>query len=249
MRSVWLAFAVLIAVPAAARDDDAPERREWSCLGPPPAASLPTRPIPRVEGWAVDRYRALSMELAESHPRVVMLGDSLTQRWTPEVWERWMEPRGAINLGINGDRVEHLAWRIRRGNLPTAAPALYVVMIGTNNVGRGHPLTEIADGLRLLLENVRAIHPRTPILLLALPPRADRADLTLRVQDANRLFIRCAKMPGVIWGDPGAALLDQGRLPRATAPDGLHFSASGYERLTTALIPMIDRIIAPSRDR
>ncbi len=246
MKLTWALIALLLTTPALGRDDDPREPAEWSCLGPPPQQSLPTLPIPRVESWAVERHRTLSAELAAAHPRIVMLGDSLTQRWDPEIWERAMAPRGAFNLGINGDRVEHLAWRIRKGHSPISAPTLYVVMIGTNNVGRGHPLPNIADGLRLLLENLRAIHPRTPILLLALPPRADRPDLTLRVQDANRLFVRCAKIPGVTWGDPGAALLDHGKLSRAMAPDGLHFSAAGYERLTAALTPMIDRIAGPA---
>jgi lysophospholipase L1-like esterase len=254
MKIIWALVALFLsalslAAPAIAAEDGPHQPREWSCLGPPPAQSLPTRPIPRVESWAVERYRTLTTELVGANPRVVILGDSLTQRWDPEVWDRAMAPRGAVNLGINGDRVEHLAWRIRKGNLPASPPALYVVLIGTNNVGRGHPLPDIADGMRLLLENLRAIHPTTPILLLALPPRADRPDLTIRVQDANRFFRHCAKMPGVAWGDPGAALLDNGKLSRAVAPDGLHFSALGYERLTAALVPMIDRILEPQRGR
>lgn len=249
MKIIWALLALLLSSPGLAREDGPHQPRDWSCVGAPPPQSLPTRPIPRVEAWAVERYRALTQAMAGAQPRVVLLGDSLTQRWDPEVWERAMAPRGAINMGINGDRVEHLAWRIRRGNLPAEPPALYVVLIGTNNVGRGHPLPDIADGMRLLLESLRAIHPTTPILLLALPPRADRPDLTIRVQDANRFFQHCAQMPGVTWGDPGAALLDNGKLSRAVAPDGLHFSALGYERLTAALVPMIDRIVETRRGR
>ena len=253
MKVVWVALTLLMAVPAAAAEEGPSPARDWSCQGPPPALSLPTRPIPRVESWAIERYRMLSNDLSQAAPRIVMLGDSLIQRWDLDVWERSMAPRAAFNLGINGDRIEHLTWRLRKGHIPASPPDLYVVMIGTNNVGRGHPLPDIADGLRLLLETLRTLHPKTPILLLALPPRADRPDLTLRVQDANRLFIRCAQLPGVTWGDPGAALLDNGRLTRAMAPDGLHFSAAGYERLTAALLPLIDRAtrgpIAPTLPR
>jgi lysophospholipase L1-like esterase len=169
-----------------------------------------------------------------------MFGDSLTQRWDQEVWDKTLAPRGAFNLGVNGDRTEHLLWRLRNGHMPSRAPERHVVMIGTNNIGRGHPLVDVAEGVRAIIETLRAAHPATPVLVITPPPRADRPDLTRRVAELAAMLPACDDGDLVRVRDLGAALLDHGRLTRESAPDGLHFSASGYRRLSAALLPALD---------
>ena len=38
-----------------------------------------------------------------------------------------------MNLGIGGDRTQHVLWRLDNGNIDGIKPKLAVLMIGTNN--------------------------------------------------------------------------------------------------------------------
>ena len=69
---------------------------------------------------------------------VIFIGDSITQGWEGEgkdVWTRYYAPRNAVNLGIGGDRTQHVIWRIENGELDGLSPKALVLMIGTNNSG------------------------------------------------------------------------------------------------------------------
>ena len=46
---------------------------------------------------------------------VVFLGDSLTQLWDQETWQRYLTGFPALNAGVGGDRTDHLLWRLEKG--------------------------------------------------------------------------------------------------------------------------------------
>lgn len=62
---------------------------------------------------------------------------------------RWGGP--PLLLGIGGDETQHLLWRMLNGELPTSLTknerALFLLHIGTNNLGWGLTPTETADGV------------------------------------------------------------------------------------------------------
>ncbi|MFO1057638.1 MAG: GDSL-type esterase/lipase family protein [Dongiaceae bacterium] len=218
---------------------------DWQCQGPPVARQITTEPVARKEGWWRARLAETNLRLAAERFDIAFLGDSLTQRWDEAAWRNLVGGRSAVNLGFNGDRTETLLWRLDHGELQGHLPRAFVLLIGTNNLGRHHAPLAVADGIRAIIDRLRAAAPRAPILLVAIPPRGAGADAPFRrpIDTTNRLIARCAERPGVLYVDPGPVLLDaQGRLTAAVAPDQLHFSALGYQRLAELLGPALARL-------
>ena len=60
------------------------------------------------------------------------------------MWNELFTPLGGINLGIGGDKVENILWRIEDANLPSTLQYFFV-HCGTNNISSSSP-KDIADG-------------------------------------------------------------------------------------------------------
>jgi len=179
-----------------------------------------------------------------------MLGDSITERWQDRegesVWRDRIAPLGVLNAGIDGDRTEHLLWRLDHGNLAGPAPQAVILLIGTNDLGHGRPPALAAEGIRADLLRLRARVPQTRILLLGLLPRERAPDAPLRreVGEVNRLVSTCGDGKSVVYADIGGVLLDpSGLLPPAISPDQLHFTAAGYARLAPPLGGLIGKVL------
>jgi lysophospholipase L1-like esterase len=230
--------AMLLPAPARAADPGS-----LPCA-PFTAAPL-ARPVARFDANSRARRAAIAAEIAARRYRILFFGDSITQRWDPIVWRRDMAPRGVLNAGINGDRTEHLIWRLDHGELSGPAPEGVALLIGTNDLGHGRPPALAAEGIRAVLLVLRRHLPHTPILLLGLWPRAAAAGDRLRraVGAVNRLIARCGDGHSIVYADLGGVLLEpDGTLSRAISPDRLHFSRRGYERLAPGIDGALDRL-------
>ena len=81
-----------------------------------------TEPAPRTDDSWKQRQALLNDRAAMAGPkaRVVFIGDSITQGWEgagKNTWEKRFAPHHAVNLGIGGDRTQHVLWRLDNGNL------------------------------------------------------------------------------------------------------------------------------------
>jgi lysophospholipase L1-like esterase len=184
------------------------------------------------------RFERIKAAAAAHSYRVLFLGDSLTQRWdeVPEdhaIWQRYFGAFDALNAGINGDRTEHLLWRIEHGNLTNQQPRAIVLLIGTNDLGHPRPVEDAAEGVRQILIELRRQLPQTHILLEGLWPRIDRPHLETEIEPVNSLIRECDDRQHIVYIDPGSALRDPvGVVTRAIEPDGLHPSPAGYARVS-----------------
>ena len=105
---------------------------------------------------------------------MLLVGDSITQGWGGG-WDRARRstPRGrstsadqkTVNLGIGGDRIESILWRLDHGALDGASPKVIVLMIGVNNAplvfANGVPAASAAHGIKLCIENLRLRCPQS----------------------------------------------------------------------------------------
>jgi lysophospholipase L1-like esterase len=107
---------------------------------------------------------------------LVFVGDSITDGWRgtgASVWQKSFAAHKALNLGISGDRTEHVLWRLQHGELDGYEARLFVIMIGTNN---GDPAPDVAEGIKAILAEIRGKQPQANILLLGIFPRGEKPD-------------------------------------------------------------------------
>ncbi|HEU4683883.1 MAG TPA: GDSL-type esterase/lipase family protein [Nitrospira sp.] len=164
-----------------------------------------------------------------------MIGDSITQGWEDEgqpIWQTFYASRRAANLGFNGDRTEHVVWRLEHGEVEGVAPRLAVVLIGTNDLASGRSVEDTARGIRSVVHALRMKLPCTTILLLAVFPRsASPSDpIRLSIRSVNRLIARYADGEHIFYLDLGDKFTDdQGYLRKDLMPDTIHLNRLGYQ--------------------
>ena len=190
------------------------------------------RPVPRQGGW-MKRHESFNRRVAQGNVDLVFIGDSITQGWEgrgKNVWAKFYGKRNAVNLGIGGDRTQHVIWRLDNGNLKEIAPKVAVIMIGTNNSGSNSSI-QIAEGVAVIVKQIRKKSPQTKILLLAVFPRGPDPDDKRRQVNAgaNAVFAKLDDGSHVHYLDIGQKFLDSdGTLTREIMPDLLHLSEKGY---------------------
>jgi beta-glucosidase len=106
---------------------------------------------------------------------LVLLGDSLTQKWMEGNSASSMNGLAAnvLNLGRTGDFVENLLWRLESGCIDGYTTKFFNLLIGTNNTIGKNPSEDPADiaaGVRAVLDLVLAKHPESKVLLMPIIP-------------------------------------------------------------------------------
>ena len=181
----------------------------------------------------MNRHKSFNTRVAKGKVDLVFIGDSITQAWENpgrKVWAKFYGKRNAVNLGISGDRTQHVIWRLDNGNLYNIQPKAAVIMIGTNNSG-SNTSQEIADGLKIIVKQIRTKSPKTKILLLGVFPRGtNNADKKRQINEgANAIFSKLDDGKHVHYLDIGPKFLEKdGTLTREIMPDLLHLSEKGY---------------------
>ncbi|MGE3173439.1 MAG: platelet-activating factor acetylhydrolase IB subunit [Planctomycetota bacterium] len=181
---------------------------------------------------------------------LIFVGDSITQGWEgkgKEVWAERYGARRALNLGIGGDRTEHVLWRFAHGNLDGIAPKVAVVMIGTNNLGHGSSNAEqTLAGVQRIVAELRARTPTTRVLLLGIFPRGERFNaMRGDILQINQALRRLHDGEHVHFLDIGHVFVeDDGAITPEIMPDALHLSPAGYRRWAEAMEPTLQRLLA-----
>jgi N-acetylglucosamine-6-sulfatase len=232
-------------------------------IGMSQSKSLPsTNPAPRNDPAGAER-ESVVVERARTSPpaSVVFLGDSITQGWETDglaVWEGRIAPLGALNLGVSGDRTEHVLWRLAKAPITRLSPKAVVLLIGTNNVGHGRDdAAATLAGVRAVISLVRTQAPTATVIVCGILPRGEsmnamRGELLQVNQALAREFgASCdidAPLPaggGVRFIDFGTQFIDpDGKIQPTLMPDALHLSPAGYSVWADAILPALKRSTA-----
>ncbi len=222
------------------------------------AADLPvhvaTTPVERPDAEARERHAETLKDPARATAKLVFLGDSITEMWRNDeagkpVWNQHWAKLGALNLGVPGDRTEHVLWRIDHGALDGLKPKLVVLMIGTNNAGHAHEpggyrctARETADGIRAILLRIRAKCPAARILLMGILPRTENED-PANVQNlaTNAIIKDFADGKTLVYLDIGRRFVNpaNGDANLGLMPDLLHINTDGYRIWAEAIAPIV----------
>lgn len=195
------------------------------------------------------KHGAQNAAVLARKPELVFLGDSIIARWPQELLEQNFGEFRPVNLGIGGDWVQNVQWRIQHGVLGQAPIRTVVLLVGANNMSNDFTQDEIVVGVTKLVENLRATLPQAKILLLGvLPRRVPPTDpIRASISALNAKLQGLADEKSVFFLDVGPALVEpDGSVAPATMPDGLHVAEPGYLRWMEAMKPLLDRILAKS---
>lgn len=245
MHTTLLTSLLLLACPAWARQQPASTTVPEVVL--PPCMV----PVPRPDGAGGRQDEVLRRVREAAAPaRVVFLGDSITQGWEgagAEAWAREFAPLGALQIGVGGDRTEHVLWRLGQAPLTRLDPEVVVLMIGTNNASTGRDSGElIVRAIRAVVDTLLEQCPRARVVLLDIPPRGQRMNplrgLVLQVNQALSQVRWTDRVRFVRVGDE--FVRGDGSIDEAAMPDHLHFSSSGYDRWARSIRPAVDSALA-----
>jgi beta-glucosidase len=201
-------------------------------------------PRPRDGAWMA-QHREFLKQAKRGNIDLLFLGDSITQGWSKDVWNRFYGQRRAANFGIGGDRTEHVLWRIENGELEGLSPRVVVLMIGTNNANTSSP-NEIAQGVTAIVEELRKRLPGAQVLLLGVFPREQtHGGLRERIKVVNEQLAKLDDGKHVRYRDIGKAFLNaDDTISREIMPDFLHLTHRGYriwaEEMEPTLWAMLD---------
>lgn len=254
-----VAAVVAIALSTARAEDERSKDRAAPAAG---AGDKPVTCVPkekdrnRHEQFMKDKEAAMK----KGPIQLVFIGDSITDAWrqtgSPQnklYTERWGK-YNPLNLGISGDKTEHVLWRLEHGELDDLAESAkgVVIMIGTNNLGNPPRATpeDTARGVECIVKSVRQKLPQANVLLLAVFPRAMAASDPYRAQlkTLNDTISKLADGQKVRFLDIGKKFLaDDGTLPKDIMPDALHPNARGYQIWADAIDPAVQEMIGEAK--
>lgn len=196
-------------------------------------------PVPMAKpGW-MERHESMNAKAQQGNIDLIYIGDSIVQRYEgvgKPVWDHYYAPRKALNLGISGDRTQHVIWRLDHGNLDGISPKLAIVMIGQNNGGH-NTAAEIAEGVTEVVKRIRSRLPSTKILLLGIfqrreKPTPERAVLA----EANETISKLADASTIYYLDINSVFVQpDGTISSSLMPDFEHPSELGFRRWAEAI--------------
>ena len=211
------------------------------------AANSAIIPIPQDSPRWLERHQSMSDRLKTGHANVLWIGDSIVEKLEgpgKTVWDKYYARRDAVNLGIGGDRTEHVLWRLDHCNLECVTPKLAIVMIGQNN-GPSNTAEEIADGVSAVVTKLRQKLPDMKILLLAIFFRGEKPnDERTKLAKTNDLLSKMADNQHVFYLDIDKIFLQpDGTIMKSLMPDFEHPNEQGCRAWAESIEPKVAELL------
>jgi lysophospholipase L1-like esterase len=185
---------------------------------------------------------------------LIFIGDSITARWLlagKDIWEKYYQPRHALDFGIDGDKTQNVLWRLNNMEIQNLKPKVAVVLIGTNNTA--NTPHEIADGVQAILANTQADFPGVKIILVSILPNERATDKMTQVNAIIRSYDDGATvyyldlvplMPPVTTTHPDGTIDTNWK---GLGKDRLHPDASGYQIWADAMEPLLTKLLGDGK--
>ncbi|MEY3160187.1 MAG: hypothetical protein RIT25_178 [Planctomycetota bacterium] len=263
MMRILLAAALALAcnlAPAAAQQQ--PPQAEPATVVAVPSAEMRAAAAGWGKGTWLDQHERCVATARAGGIDLVLLGDSITQGWggptrsvgtiaTTKATAHFAGLRTA-NMGISGDRTQHVLWRVRNGAVDGLDPRWLVLTIGTNNLSAGDAPADIARGVAACVAELRARLPHAHLVVQAPHPRGATPDDAQRVRGRalTQLLAGLALPDNTSFLDPTPAFTaaDGTLVAGLYAGDALHLQPAGYEAWGALLRAHLDQQ-EPKRQR
>jgi len=196
------------------------------------------------------RYRADNARLVPTtkHPRIVFMGDSITENWVDRSGDFFTA--GRIGRGISGQTTPQMLARFRQ-DVIDLHPVVVQIMAGTNDIaGNTGPMTpeETQGNIRSMVELAHAHGIR--VILASIPP-ADKFPWKPEVPVADKIVVMNAWLKayagrsGCVYADYWSALKGDGPAMRdGLSSDHVHPNRAGYQVMAPVAEAAIRRALA-----
>lgn len=178
---------------------------------------------------------------------LLFLGDSITEMWNPEVFQRAFGGWRTANFGVGGDHTGNVLWRLQNGHAEKLHPKAVVLTIGVNNFGFCNATPEQAyQGVKAVVEQLRKIYPDTRILLNAILPHGQFTNSPERSKGLalNRMVAGLNDGKHVFYQDFGQFFLQpNGDISAEVMYDFLHPTPKGFQIWADAMLPAIRKLM------
>jgi lysophospholipase L1-like esterase len=189
-------------------------------------------------------------------PRVVFLGDSITDGWR---LTEYFTGREFVNRGISGQITGEMLGRMM-ADVIELKPAAVLVLAGTNDIARGVPVATIKNNLVMIadLATYQGIRP----LFASILPVSDyhktatqKIAMTRRRPPAtilalNRWLQQFCAQRGYVYVDYFSATVDSaGLLQSDLSDDGLHPNSKGYRVMSPIALKEIDLALSQQKKK
>lgn len=180
--------------------------------------------------------------------QTVLLGDSITDffNWYELFYDYSKESGQAVyNRGISGDTTDRLLERLQ-DNVLNIEPKNVVLLIGTNDISRGLPLSASVENVSKIIEKTKNACPQINFILQAVYPinKPMRFKSEKRTNEKidlmNKEFIKLSEKYDCVWFDITDKLKDDtGNLKKEYTFDGLHLNINAYKIIAKNIIPLL----------
>ena len=206
------------------------------------AISLPA--LCQAQDWAgFNRYAEQNAQVTTT-PKVVFMGDSITEGWAKED-PAFFTDNNFLGRGISGQTTSQMLVRFRK-DVIDFSPRYVVILAGTNDVAKNNgdiSLDNVLGNIISMCELAKANRIK-PILCAVLPatrfwwrPEVRPADDLIRLNSMIKEYARSAKIPFVDYHTP---LKDEHNgLPEVHAADGIHPNLHCYKIMEEIILDFI----------
>lgn len=194
-----------------------------------------------------NNYTLLNKKYALKN-QTVLLGDSITDFFNYyELFFDFCKSSGqaVYNRGISGDTTDRLLERLY-DNVLSIEPKNIVLLIGTNDIGRGLPLSMTLENFEKIITDTKKACPDVNFIVEAVYPinenMRDKFEKrsNKKIKEMNNEFIKLCEKHNCIWLYFTDKLKDKdGNLKKELTYDGLHVNAQAYEIIAENVIPLL----------
>jgi acyl-CoA thioesterase I len=188
-------------------------------------------------------------------PRIVFLGDSITDAWR---LNEYFTGRDFVNRGIGGQTTIQMLARFRQ-DVVALNPKAVVVLGGTNDIAAGISVNQIEDNLAMIGDLAKA-HGIKPVFASILPVSDYHKDadphyeMTVNrppavIQSINGWIRSYCESQHFACVDYYAVMVDSaGQMQTDLSDDGLHPNAKGYRVMSPVALDAIGRALSGQLD-
>jgi lysophospholipase L1-like esterase len=205
----------------------------------------------------LQRYGEANRKLAQpdpKNPRVVFLGDSITDAWR---LNEYFPDKDFVNRGISGQITSQMLDRMK-ADVIDLHPDAVLILGGTNDLARQIPLTAIENNYMMIVDLASAA--KIKVIFASVMPVSDyhkddnpAYEMTkdrppLFIKALNEWIERLCTQRGFTFLNYHSALVDSaGQMQGDLSDDGLHPNSKGYRIMAPLALQAIQKTAAPPK--